>query len=271
LVCYFDGAVKNVPSPSSPGLRGVLHRVALEETALFIAWSEAAAASARRIYPPCAERLLVQHPGIDLSSWPHAAAHTNVGPLRLLFVGADVERKGLDTLLDAFEDELAPACTLDVVTPGAHLDPRLRSRMARMSGVTLHDDLRPGSDRLRALYRASGCLVLPTRAEGSPWVILEAMATGLPVVTTACGGVPEMVLQERTGLLVPPDQPSALAAAVRRLMDARLRRRLGTAARKHVERRFDARRNVPALLAAIETLVETRQPASDLPRTSTQA
>jgi glycosyltransferase involved in cell wall biosynthesis len=79
--------------------------------------------------------------------------------------------------------------------------------------------------------------VLPSHREGLPNAVLEAMAAGLPVVATAVGGVPEIVTEGVTGLLVPPHAPLALAAAIARLTgDAHLRISLGTAARREAER-----------------------------------
>lgn len=80
-------------------------------------------------------------------------------------------------------------------------------------------------------------VVLPSRSgEAMPLAVIEAFAAGRPVVATAVGGVPELVQPERTGLLVPPEDPAALAAAISRLLqDASLRQRLGAAARMRYE------------------------------------
>jgi glycosyltransferase involved in cell wall biosynthesis len=82
--------------------------------------------------------------------------------------------------------------------------------------------------------------VLSTRSEGAPMSILEAMAAGLPVVASAVGGVPELVDDGETGLLVPPGDPTVLAAALDRLLaDPDLRTRLGAAGRERARTRFD--------------------------------
>ncbi len=81
--------------------------------------------------------------------------------------------------------------------------------------------------------------VLPSRDEGLGTAILEALAVGLPVVATRVGGIPESVIHERTGLLVPPDNPEALAAAMRRIMDEpALRETLPAGAREHIRANF---------------------------------
>jgi len=87
--------------------------------------------------------------------------------------------------------------------------------------------------------------------------ILEAMAAGLPVVATSVGGVPELVLDEETGLLVPPGDAEALAAALRRVLeDAYLRRRLGSAGRERAQREFGLERFRREHLALYERLLD---------------
>jgi glycosyltransferase involved in cell wall biosynthesis len=82
-------------------------------------------------------------------------------------------------------------------------------------------------------------LVLSSRTEALPNVVLEAMAAGLPVAATAVGGVPEMVTPGRTGWLAKPADPAALAAALARLLgDPEQCRDLGRAGRRRVERDF---------------------------------
>lgn len=97
-------------------------------------------------------------------------------------------------------------------------------------------------EELAGLYRRASMFVLPSDEEGLGIVILEAMASGLPVVSTACGG-PEVVVSEgKTGFLVPVGDEHAFAAAILRLVDdADLRRRLGQAGRRAVEERFSFR------------------------------
>lgn len=88
-------------------------------------------------------------------------------------------------------------------------------------------------------YRDAQFAVLPSHEEGLPNAVLEAMTAGLPVVATAVGGVPEIIRDGKTGVLVPPRDPRALAAAVARVAtDPGLRIRLGQCARRDVIRRF---------------------------------
>lgn len=86
-------------------------------------------------------------------------------------------------------------------------------------------------DQMAVLYRAADVLLNASRADNTPGAVLEAMASGVPVVATNVGGVPYMVEHERTGLLVPPDQPDAMAHAILRLVsESGLSHRLAGAA-----------------------------------------
>lgn len=106
----------------------------------------------------------------------------------------------------------------------------------------------PGERRdVAELMRAMDVFVLPSLAEGVSNTILEAMATGLPVIATAVGGNPELVDDGRTGRVVPPDDVAAMAGAMRQLVeDADLRLAMGRAARAEIEQRFSLQAMVQA-------------------------
>ena len=115
---------------------------------------------------------------------------------------------------------------------------------------------RSTSDGVAAALRDADVLAAPSvptrggKREGIPVVLMEAMATGLPVVASRLSGIPELVTDGVDGLLVPPGDDAALADALARLAaDPSLRARLGAAGRETVLRDFDVDRNA-ALLAA---------------------
>ena len=95
------------------------------------------------------------------------------------------------------------------------------------------------------IYADLDVVALTSRNEGSPVVLIEALAAARPVVATAVGGVPEVVVDGQTGLTVPPSDPAPLAAAILRLLrDRALAARLGAAGRRHVYPRYDSSRLV---------------------------
>ena len=98
------------------------------------------------------------------------------------------------------------------------------------------------------VHEVADFLVLPSYSEGMPQAVLEAINCGLPVVATRVAGIPEAVTDGKTGVLVPPSDPEALAAALARLLEsAHLRKRLVAAARERVVRDFDIEKNVVPL------------------------
>jgi glycosyltransferase involved in cell wall biosynthesis len=103
--------------------------------------------------------------------------------------------------------------------------------------------------------------VLSSVSEGVPLTLLEAMARGLPVVATEVGGIPEVVEHERTGLLVKPGDPAALADAMMRILDDHaLAARMGEAGRRRIEQNFDIRR----MVAAYERMYASKTRASNV-------
>jgi glycosyltransferase involved in cell wall biosynthesis len=159
---------------------------------------------------------------------------------RVLFVylGLIAERKGAFDLVEAL-GRLAPASRgrLRVVVAGNGEHAALRRRidaLALQGVVEMRTWLQP-AERDALLAEAHG-FVLPSHHEGLPMALLEAMAWRLAPVCTPVGSIPEVLRHEANGLLVPPRDPAALAAALERLAaDAPLRARLGLAARASVE------------------------------------
>ena len=196
-------------------------------------------------FPPA--RTHVHYTGVDCARISPRAPDEEA-PI-ILHVARLVEMKGTEYLLRAFA-MLAPRhrhTRLVVVGDGALMG-KLRSLAASLDVAARVDFLgaRPHDEALARMRRAA-MLVLPSvhtrtgRVEGLGMVMLEAAATGVPVVASRVGGIPEGVAHGETGLLVPERDPEALAQAMTRLLDAPdLRLRMGTAARMFVERKFDA-------------------------------
>jgi glycosyltransferase involved in cell wall biosynthesis len=118
----------------------------------------------------------------------------------------------------------------------------------------------PGNlDNIPDVMRGLDLFVLPSRREGTSNTILEAMASGLPVIATSVGGNPELVIEGDTGLLVPPAAPEYLAEAIRSYMlNPGLLRRHGMAGRERVERRFSIGAMVNGYLSVYDNVVKDR-------------
>ncbi len=113
----------------------------------------------------------------------------------------------------------------------------------------VHHGLVANSPELVALYHRSDLFCLPTRGDCLPMVLSEAGAAGLPSVATAVAGIPEIVRDGETGLVVPVDDVEALTKALRTLVESPdLRGRLGTAAQELVTASFDADKNAERLV-----------------------
>jgi len=151
------------------------------------------------------------------------------GPLRLLFVGRVVRKKGVFDLVEALREAVRGGCdcTLTVVGDGPDL-PHLRQYAAAVPDrVRLMGYLQ--GPALESEYRSADALVLPTAlAEGMPYVMIEAMRAGLPVVATPCGALPRFIVDGETGFRVEPGDVTSLVNAFRRLRsDPALRERMG--------------------------------------------
>jgi len=154
---------------------------------------------------------------------------------RLLFVGRVVHQKGLDLLFPALGKLTDLPWELTIVGDGPE-HAALQELAAKLSiAERVHFvGWQRGAD-LECHYNESNLLVLPSRHEGMPNVVLEAMASGLPVLATRIAGSEELVLPGRTGELVDPESESALEEKLRPLLaDPGLRKRLGAAGRQRV-------------------------------------
>ena len=114
----------------------------------------------------------------------------------------------------------------------------------------------PFTEDTAALYRVTDVVVAPSRGPELGRPVLEAAASGRPVVASGSSSGGGVLLPGRTGLLVPPRSPAVLAAALERLLaDAELRARLGTTARAHAERHFSPERNAQRLMETYERVL----------------
>jgi colanic acid/amylovoran biosynthesis glycosyltransferase len=212
----------------------------------------------RERFPDVANRIHRIYNGLDLTLFERADFSPT--PPLIVAVGRLIAKKGFVDLLRAcrllVEREKSFRC--EIIGEGP-LEQELREQIAQLdlqSCVEL-----PGAKpqhEIREHLAAATAFVLPSvidpdgGMDNLPTVIMEAMAAGLPVVSTSIGGIPEMVIENETGFLVPPDDVAALAGAIERLLDdIGLARRFGERGFQRASELFSIEKNVRELLTLL--------------------
>lgn len=188
--------------------------------------------------------------GVDLSQYESQAP---LAPGVLGALGRLQTEKGFDVLLRSLAELRGEARLL---LGGEGLLAQELPRLAAELGVADAVEFRGFVTDVPGFLAETGVFVLSSRSEGLGLVLVEAMAAGRPVVATRVGGVPEVVVDGETGLLVEPENPGALAAAVRRLLaDPALAARMGQGGRRRAQEHFSARRMAELTAAMYEELL----------------
>jgi colanic acid/amylovoran biosynthesis glycosyltransferase len=224
-----------------------------------------------------ASKVVRLHNGIALDRFPFtdpedadAATGTEDVPV-IISVGRLVEKKGLDTLIDAaalLRDRGVPMRVEIIGTGGLAQELADRIVSQDLSGRVLLRGPMP-QDRVREQVRDATVFAAPCRIgtdgnrDGLPTVLLEAMALGTVCVSTPVTGIPEAIRDGETGRLVPSDDPAALADALEALLaDPALRASYARAARARIEEAFDARRQAGRLLEIFSAIHAEPAPAA---------
>lgn len=196
--------------------------------------------------------------GLPLERYENAGLRSQVlrselglAPETMLFgaVGSLYPVKGHDVLIDAFAQlhNRCPQAHLVIVGRGGEHD-RLQQRIER-HGLQQCVHLLGLRDDIAAVLSDLDTFVMPSRQEGLPMALLEAMASRRPVVASAVGGIPELIQSGVNGLLVPPDDPTELANAMLRCAEqAQWAGQMGQAGRRTVEQSYSAARMTEAYL-----------------------
>ena len=208
--------------------------------------------------PFSADKIVRVYNGIPLRKFDRRVANPpRSGAVRLISVGRLVAFKGFDVLIDACAElRRSGVDFLCEIIGDGELRDDLQARIAShdLGSVVTWSGERSQDYVLGAL---AGCdiFVLAAKVDDRgasdvfPTVIAEAMTTAKPVVSTTVAGIPELVAQEQTGLLVPPGEPHALAAAIAHLAkDGALREKMGQAGRERIETHFTIERTIEPLL-----------------------
>ena len=224
---------------------------------------------------PRAEEIHTIYHGLDTDYFSPApvpaSVQANGEPPLILAVGRLVEKKGFDQLIAACarlkQAGLRFRCAI-VGERGSAL-PSLRAQIETL-GLQDHVQLRSAvtQDQLREIYRGAQVFALPCQImedgdrDGFPNVLAEAMAMGVPVVSTAISGIPEMIDDGVHGLLVQPRDPQALAHALHRVLtEPELHASLAGAGRERICERFDSRLTTLALRDLFIAQLRRRQQA----------
>lgn len=218
---------------------------------------------------PNAGRIEIIHYGVDPERFSPRAKESDALS-RLICVGSFQPKKAQADLVRAFATLVPdfPTLSLDLVGHGPEHEnvERLAESLGVHGWLRMWGWLSPEgvSERLAAC----GLFVLPSvrlpsgRMEGVPNVLIEAMASGLAVIATDISGIPELVIDGETGVLVPPGMPDRLAAAIRRLLrDPALAARLGERARQHVVERYNVHTETARLGDLFDASLAGRSPA----------
>jgi glycosyltransferase involved in cell wall biosynthesis len=244
-------------SGPAEALKTAANRRALRAAAALVTWSRLAAGSLVADYGVSEDRVHVIPPGVDLGRFRPREGPRPEGPVRVLFVGGDFERKGGPDLLAALAG--LAGVELDVVT-GADVRPP--------AGVVcrVHRGLTPGQPELLRLYHDADVFALPSRGDCLPQALAEAAASGLPLLATSTGAVPEIVADGRNGLLVAPGAPDDLRLALRRLVERPAERAaMGAESLALARREHDAMANCRRIFELMASVSGVRTPTPRMP------
>jgi len=192
------------------------------------------------------ERVSVLPHSVDAVLWkfPERVAEVQARQakrLNVLFIGADYERKGGDLLTAVARRPEFRDVDFHLVTKDFPGEPG--------KNIFIHTNLPPVSKALMDLYRAADLFVVPTRQDTALISALEAMAMGLPVISTPVGGITDIIVEGSTGYFVPTDDTDTLADRIRKLCSSReLRLAMGLKGRQRAESVFNVDIHVEVIL-----------------------
>ena len=232
-------------------IKNQINRSVFRQAAALVTWCRWAADSLVTDYGVPTGKIQVIHPGVDLGLFRPGTGGTS-DAVRILFVGGDFERKGGPDLVEAVQ-RLGPGVELDVITGSTFTPP---------PGIVcrVHRGLRPQSPEILELYRRADIFALPSRGDCFPQAVAEGLASGLPVVATRVGAIPEMIDEGVNGHLVPAASPRELAAALEALVSSSSKRRqMGAASRLLAEREHDAQANNNRIFELLLTVSQARE------------
>jgi glycosyltransferase involved in cell wall biosynthesis len=180
----------------------------------------------------------------------------------VLFVGRLYHRKGIETLLRSVPPVLKEFSNVKFVISGTGFKQKEESLRKLAKELDIEDHVKflgyVPDEKLPLLYSASDIFVLPAIYENFPFAILEAQATGLPVISTKVGGIPEFLVDNQNGFVIEPRDPTQLTQRLLTLLqDAKLAKEMGDRGRKLIEEKFDWRLITGQVIDLYHKLLET--------------
>lgn len=177
------------------------------------------------------------------------------GKQRILFLGRLCKEKGLRELFSVLPQLHGQFPQMHVLLGGIWEDEELLEEAAKMKEYVTDLGWLQGEAKKNYL-RTSDLFVFPTYFEGQPVSVLEAMAYQCGIVATRVGGIPQMIEQEQTGMLIEPKDPEGLKSALQKLLsDPELCERLGKNARAKVQKEFSIEKSLQELIKIYQQLV----------------
>jgi glycosyltransferase involved in cell wall biosynthesis len=218
-----------------------LDKRVFEQAAAIVTFSEVVRQSVIEDFQIDDHKIKVIYPGVNLNQITMLnGTKSTANPFKILFVGGDFERKGGYDLLEVFLSEFANQAELHLVT-GAAID-------CNHPNVYIHRNIKAYTPEWLALYQQANVFVMPTYSEPFGWVFIEAMAAGLPIISTRINAIPEIVQHQETGFLVQPGDRATIAQSIHTLINhPQLAQAMGCKARTIAEQKFDADKNFYAL------------------------
>lgn len=214
----------------------------VRESDSLIACSASMADEISELFGPDLAEIVVIRNGIDSSRWPFARRQTHSGPPELLYIGRLEYEKGVHEAIAALPRirRTHPGTTLTIAGDGTQQDWLVEVARKHKVLKSVHFAGRVDHDELLRLMRRADVAVLPSHYEPFGIAALEAAAAGIPLVTSNVGGLGEAVIDGETGVSFPPRDVTALAAAVRRVLDDPVAaQRRAIAARERLTSDFD--------------------------------